>query len=228
MMFADAAIKRSDAKVLILSLEMSHEEWTERWISHYAQVNLQDALVQKLPSQLHRIQEAASRVARLRYSVYDRSKLTKSGLVRQVRQAASKGFDYIILDHLGLMRLDGRDLRISYGEVTSELRSLAKSLDIHVTVLIQLNRKAEEAMERGETLRLRHLAEADGPAQDCDVCLMLDHDGAIHVAKNRKGRAGDTIETDRKLETYTIREAEIATPEEVGRARISSPPGASA
>lgn len=224
MMFADAAMKRSGAKVMVISMEMGHDEWTERWISHYAQVNLQDALVQKLPSQLERLNSAAAAVAKLPYSVCDKSKLTRSALVRVIRQAASKGFNYIVLDHLGLMRFAGTDLRLEMGEVSSELRGLAKSLDIHITVLIQLNRRAEEAMEHGDKPSLRHLAEADGPGQDCDVCLMIDTDGALVVAKNRKGRSGDTIETDRKLETYTIREAEVATPEEVARA--FGPPGA--
>lgn len=227
-MFADAAMKQSDAKVMVFSMEMSHDEWTERWISAYSKVNLQEALVEKLPSQLQRLNEAASMVSRLRYTIYDRPKLTRSNLVRLVRQAAAKGFNYFILDHLGLMRFPSNDRHVEFGVVTSELRGLCKSLDIHFTVLVQLNRKAEEAMAKGESLAMRHLAEADGPVQDCDVCIGIDGDGSLNVLKNRGGKSGDTIQVDQMLEYYTIREAAVASPEEVEKSLASFPPGASA
>ena len=207
--FADAAMKRSDAEVMIFSMEMPRSEWIQRWIANYSGVNVMDAIVAKLPSDLSRIQQAAGHVAKLPMAICDTPALTSSNLIRKIRRAARKGVNYFVIDHIGLLNLIGRELRIELGKMTKALKSLGKELDIHITILIQLNRKAEEAMERDEELTLRHLNEADGPGQDADVVLMLDKERTIHVVKNRGGKAGDMLQVIHLGPTFALKEVEV-------------------
>lgn len=198
--FARHAMTRSDARVHIISLEMSRDEWVRRFISAYSRVNISQAIIQKKPDQLERLNEAAAHVAKMPLTISDRSGLSIHALERLIRARAKAGDNYFILDHLGLMRMKPRETREEMGRITGLCKQLAKELDIHISVLIQLNRKAEEQMMEDQDPSLRMLAESDRPGQDCDVCLILDLDKNIHVVKNRNGAENVQIDVETQLE----------------------------
>ena len=212
MHLANGAMKRSGAKVLIFSLEMPRQEWIQRWVSHYSGVDINQAIVEKRPWQLERIAASAGAVAKLPLAFVDKPKLTRSTLFRRIRAAAREGYNYFIVDHIGIMSLPFKDLRQELGEVSSGCKALAKELNVHITLLVQLNRRAEEAMERDIKPTVSHLAEADGPGQDCDVCIIIDNEHRLVVAKNRSGPC-PTIETEERLSTFTFVEAETVEPQ---------------
>ena len=105
-------------------------------------------------------------------------------------QKATAGLSLVVVDYIGL--IDGSDKRKprweQVGEISKELKSLAKELSVPVVALCQLNREAEHSKPN-----LGHLRDAGAIEQDADIVMLLHREtrdataANLHVAKQRNG-----------------------------------------
>ncbi|MBV8247436.1 MAG: replicative DNA helicase [Comamonas sp.] len=149
---------------------------------------------------------AAERIKRLPFYVNDRTGLNINTLRTKARGLKRKhGLRMLIVDYLGLMEgTNPKDNRTTQlGEVTRNLKKLAKELGITVLLLAQLNREVEKRVDQMPIMSdLRDCGEIE---QDADIVLFphrpihlkpsLGDDwryyAVLRVAKNRAGATGD-------------------------------------
>ena len=111
------------------------------------------------------------------------------------------GLDFIVIDHLGLLKLPKADRNdLALGIVTSGLKALSKELDIAVILLCQLNRKCEERFNKRPLLS--DLRDSGNIEQDADLIMFLYRDEyynkdtdaknilECNIAKQRNGATG--------------------------------------
>ncbi|MEE8658545.1 DNA helicase [Acetobacteraceae bacterium EV16G] len=118
---------------------------------------------------------------------------------RARRMKRSKtGLDAIILDYVGLMSASSHATRgglyAALTEISKDLKSLAKELDVPVIALAQLNRKVEERPDKKPMMS--DLRDSGGLEQDADVIGLL-YRAEYYLRKElQEGRRKD--ETDEK------------------------------
>lgn len=110
-----------------------------------------------------------------------------------------RGLDLLVVDHLHLVPIEGRNEVRELGEITGSLKRLALELDIPVLLVAQLNRGNESGTPRPP--RLTDLRGSGAIEQDADVVIMphrpaeYDPDlhlgeAELHVTKHRNGAKG--------------------------------------
>lgn len=119
---------------------------------------------------------------------------------RKVRR--ERGLKYIIIDYLGLIRGEHRDMSRYdvVSENTRELKALARELDIPVVVLCQLSRSVEQRTDKRPMLS--DLRESGEIEQTADTVIFLYRDDyydkntenknivEVIIAKQRNGPTG--------------------------------------
>lgn len=130
----------------------------------------------------------------------------------------TQGVDLIILDHVGLMKMDkGYSSRNEWlGDTVAGLKALAKEFDVCMVILSQLSRGVEARTDKRPMLS--DLRDSGSLEQDADVVLFLYRDGyynkenlpdiqplEVILAKNRDGMTG-TINMGISLQRQLISE----------------------
>jgi replicative DNA helicase len=123
---------------------------------------------------------------------------TDDEIISRITLNAQSGkCDIAFIDYLGLMRKNSRlQMHEAIAEITNALKRLAKSCNIPIVLLCQLNRTSVTEKRAPEMHDLRASGDIE---QDADIILMLEkasyeEDGKdvnIWVRKNRQGKAGD-------------------------------------
>lgn len=130
----------------------------------------------------------------------------ESILARARREHLRKPLDMLIVDHLHLIPLAGKTREtVEIGEITRDLKALAKELAIPVILLSQLNRSLESRTGSKRPV-MSDLRESGNIEQDADLIVFLyrddyyaareerasEHPGMVEiiVAKQREGEAG--------------------------------------
>lgn len=185
---------------VILSMEMSRVELFHRMLCQYARVSMQRIQNRELTdADRARLDEAAARIARLPLVVDDRSHLSVAQARSVVRRAQRRGtVGIVVVDYLGLMRSTERhgSREQEVAAFSRGLKVTAKDLAVPVLVLAQLNRGAEQRMDK--TPNLSDLRESGQIEADADVVILLHRDMStpesqttisFHIRKNRHGPA---------------------------------------
>ncbi len=187
--------------VLFLSMEMIASELADRAIAALGHVNLGNLLKGDMSeAQWGGITLATGKMQDISLHVLDKSGLTFFQVATYARRHKRKnGLDILVLDYLQLMAGDDDEKRHSQiEEITRNLKTLAKELDIAIILLSQLSRKTEEARRP----KLSHLRDSGSIEQDADVVLFVHREEVdnpdtewknyadIHIAKNRQGALG--------------------------------------
>ncbi|WP_182340911.1 replicative DNA helicase [Comamonas koreensis] len=196
------------ATVGMFSLEMPRQHLQDRQVSMVSNVHLSKI---RRPERLGDqdwadLTQAADQIRKLPFFVNDKSSLNINTLRTKARALKRRhGLRLLIIDYLGLM--DGTDPRANrtsqLGEVTRNLKKLAKELGITVMLLAQLNREVEKRVDQIPLLSdLRDCGEIE---QDADIVMFpfrpihakptLSADWRyycnLRVAKQRGGATGD-------------------------------------
>jgi replicative DNA helicase len=142
-----------------------------------------------------KLTRATNVVTKLDFQICDKPAITVQEIAMQARAWASNGgLDFIAIDYLTRIRLNkslgSQNLDIGY--IATELKNLARTLDIPVMVLAQLNRgSANRADERP---RMADLRDSGIIEQEADQILLLhrpeDGQPEIIISKNRHGEIG--------------------------------------
>ena len=190
---------------LMFSLEMSKEEITERIISAESGVytqNLKKGCMSD--SDWGRAAKAVERLDNAPLYIADSPELTMVDIAAKARlMQAQHGVKMIVVDYLQLLtsgkKSESRQQEVS--DFSRQLKLLAKSLDVPIIAVAQLNRgvemRGEDALPKASDLR-----ESGSLEQDADIILLIhrpdaqncDHARAgeadLIVAKHRGGNVG--------------------------------------
>jgi replicative DNA helicase len=193
--------------VLFFTLEMSHKSITTKLLSFKTGITAFRLLTGKYPKEDKiRIGKSAIELMNLKLLIDDNPVLNIYELKSKAKKIKLRDdIKLIVIDYLQLIRAkaDTREREIAL--ISSELKSLAKQLDIPILCLSQLNRSLETRADKRPTLA--DLRESGAIEQDADLVLFLYRDeyygvdvddngnstkgiAELIVAKNRNGAVG--------------------------------------
>jgi len=164
-------------KVAFYSLEMSSEQLATRIISEQAMIPSSDIRRGKITENQYRhLVRTIDELQELPLYIDDTGGLTVAALAaRARRQARKSGLDLIIVDYIQL--LAGSDNRRNQGrvqevtEITTNLKALAKELNVPIVALSQLSRAVENRPDKRPLLS--DLRESGSIEQDADVVMFV-------------------------------------------------------
>jgi len=210
-------VGKQGGHVLIFSLEMQTEDFTERMLSAASSVNLQSIRWGQLDDRQQQwVNSAGAMLKRLSIRIDDSGGLTIGQIVGRSRAAAiRRKVDLIIIDYLQLVKGKGDTRQQQVGDVTRALKALAKDLNVPVIGLAQLNRGVED--REGKRPRLSDLRESGDIEQDADMVGLLYRiecgpdspmfgKTELIIAKHRNGPTG---KIDLKFEGHFCRFREV-------------------
>jgi replicative DNA helicase len=164
-------------KVAFYSLEMSAEQLATRVISEQAMIPSSDIRRGKITENQYRhLVNVIDELQELPLYIDDTGGLNVAALAARARRQARKtGLDLIIVDYIQL--LAGSDKRRGEGrvqevtEITTNLKALAKELNVPIVALSQLSRAVESRPDKRPLLS--DLRESGSIEQDADVVLFV-------------------------------------------------------
>lgn len=179
--------------VLMCTLEMSRGEIHKRVISQLLHIPLTNILNSNMtPNEWERLSNRDASGWE-RFFIDDNPAQTVEGIRRMARTIQRRTpLSMIVVDYLQLMESTGKSERKRHEEIarwTRALKVMAKTFDVPVLVLSQLNRESA----RGGKPSLADLRESGAIEQDADVVLLLHREDEhldelnMLVAKNRHG-----------------------------------------
>lgn len=183
--------------VLMCTLEMGRGEIHKRVFSQLLHIPLGNILNSEMtPNEWERLNNRKAE-GWDRFYIDDNPAQTVEGIRRHARTIQRKQpLSMIVVDYLQLMESTGRSDRKRHEEIarwTRALKVLAKTFDVPVLILSQLNRESA----RGQMPTLADLRESGAIEQDADVVMLLHRDEdqpgdlKVLVAKNRHGMRGN-------------------------------------
>lgn len=199
------AARRYDKRVAMFNLEMSGEQLVQRMISAETRIDSQRLRRGDLAEGEWGIfLEALGRLSESRIFIDDTPSITPMQLRTKCRRLyAEHGLDLIMIDYLQLMQAErpsnNRVQEVS--EISRELKSLARELDVPVVAAAQLSRAVEQRQNKRPMLS--DLRDSGSIEQDADVVMFIYRDdyynpensehpniAEVNVAKHRNGPTG--------------------------------------
>lgn len=201
--------------VAMFSLEMGWYQIYQRMVCTAAQVSSRQLNNGTFPKT--RWRELATKIEKLgkqSFSVDDSSAITITEIRMRARRLArelqkqGKTLDLIVIDYIGLItsgkaKVESRQQEVS--EISRMLKELARSMNVPVLALSQLNRNTEKGRADNKP-QLSDLRESGSIEQDADVVALIHREGyykrdddtlknkaTLILAKQRNGPVG-TIE----------------------------------
>lgn len=213
--------------VLIFSLEMSRLELGERLVCIRSAVNGHRVRKGEISDEeAQALRDAANELSQMPIHVDDTPGRTMSQIAALARRIKRKCgiLGLIVVDYLQLIESDERGnvpREQQIASISRRMKFLAKSLNVPVMALAQLNRAVEQRDKK--IPRLADLRESGSIEQDADVVMFLhrpdtyDEDAPrgeadVIVAKNRHGPVGTVKLT---WQPETLRFLNYAPPEEM-------------
>lgn len=188
---------------LFVSLEMTRLELTAKRLSRESGVTYNTVLMRLMgDTEYKAVNEASSRVYTLPVTITDKPHMTVNDIALAARRV--KGLKCMCIDYFGLISPNSRK-QSRYEQMTEiidDLKRLAKTLNIPILCLAQLNRENENRADHRP--KLSDLRETGAVEQSADAVIFVHreqyYDTAAEqsdselmeliVAKNRHGRVG--------------------------------------
>jgi replicative DNA helicase len=178
------AAKALGKKVLIFSLEMSGAQLALRMACAVAGVEMY-RVRRNMMSATHRAQlaEAVGEVSSAPLYFKDTPNMPVEDILSTAHYMASvRGVDLIIVDYMQLITppratVERGNRTQQIGAVSRALKGLARSLNVPVIVLSQLNRESEKTGGRPKASELRESGDIE---QDADAVLLLHREAVAH------------------------------------------------
>lgn len=201
------ASMRARVPTLVFSLEMSHQELTQRLLVSEARVDASRIRNGRLvDSDWPKITNAIGRLGEAPLFIDDNPNLTVMELRAKARRMKARegGLGLVIVDYLQLMsgRTNAENRQVEVSEISRGLKVLARELEIPVLALSQLSRNLESRADKRPVLA--DLRESGSLEQDADVVMFLYRDevydpesadrgkAEVIVSKHRNGPTGRT------------------------------------
>ncbi len=198
MNIATAAAERTKKTVCVFNLEMSAAQLANRMLSSEAQIDsfkLRSGDIQD--DDWESLAYASNRLSEMEILIDDTPGITVTGMRSKLRRVKNLGL--VVIDYLQLMQSDSHnDNRVQeVGEISRNLKLLAKELGVPVICCAQLSRGPENRPDKRPMLS--DLRDSGAIEQDADIVLFLYRDeyykedspeqsvAEVIVAKNRHG-----------------------------------------
>ncbi|MGC8481608.1 MAG: replicative DNA helicase [Acidimicrobiales bacterium] len=192
--------------VLMFSLEMSHQELTQRLVAAEARVDstwLRSGRLQE--KDWEKIHLAIGRLAEAKIFIDDDPNLTVLDIrARARRLKAREGLGLVVVDYLQLMsgRRNVENRQVEVSEISRGLKILARELNVPVIALSQLSRNLEARGDKRPILA--DLRESGSLEQDADVVMFIYRDEMYVPDTTDKGTAEVIIAKHRSGPTGTV------------------------
>ncbi|MCL5773601.1 MAG: replicative DNA helicase [Firmicutes bacterium] len=191
--------------VAIFSLEMSREQLAQRLLCSEAGINAQRLRTGHLEeSDWPKISRAMAVLSEAPIYIDDSPGLTVLEMRSKARRLKMKyGLEVLIIDYLQLIKGSGRseNRNQEISEISRQMKSLAKELNIPVIALSQLSREVEKRTDKRP--QLSDLRESGAIEQEADVVSFIYREdyyfpntdrrniADINIAKQRNGPVGN-------------------------------------
>lgn len=191
---------------LFFSLEMSEREIRNRILSAEATLKAKDIERGNLnESQLAKLVETADRIGDAPIFIDDSAETTMMDITAKTKLMVKKhGVGLVVIDYLQLLKsgikAESRQQEVS--DFSRQIKLLAKSCDVPIIAIAQLNRgveKREEALPRISDLR-----ESGSLEQDADIVLLVNRPDVSDPDHARAGEADLIIGKHRGGQVGTI------------------------
>lgn len=216
--FMRHAALKANTPSLLFSLEMSQNEVNERIIAAEAEIRVENIRSAKLSEDdWLKIGRVHDELVKAPIFVSDFAESTVMDIVAKTKMLVKKhNIGLVVIDYIQLLRSDGKveSRQQEVAAYSRQFKLLAKSCNIPVVVIAQVNRESEKRGD-GAKLKPSDLRESGALEQDADIILLInrpdagdvDHARAgeadIDVAKNRGGRTGvATVATQMHLSRF--------------------------
>ena len=203
---ADAAIK-GGVPALLITLEMTQEEITQRIIAAQARVPLSRIRAGGLQAEdWGRIAAARAKLAGAPMWIEDDASLTADQVhALAKRHQREHGLGLLVVDYVQLLRAgkgrsESRQVEVS--AMSRTLKLTAKDLGIPVVVAAQLNRGPEQ--RSGGRPVVSDLRESGSLEQDADIVVLLHREDMYEKESARAGEADLIVGKNRSGQTDTV------------------------
>ncbi len=192
MNIATNVAKYSGKDVCIFSLEMPGEQLVTRILSSEALVDSYSLRTGMLkPEDWNNIASVAQSLSGCNIYIDDTSEITATEMKSKLRKIKNLGL--VVIDYIGLMKstanTDNRAQQV--GEISRNLKIMAKDLGVPIICCAQLNRGTESRPGAGKRPTLADLRDSGSIEQDADIVLFLYRD---EYYKDISGGAGKSEE----------------------------------
>lgn len=177
--FAYQAAKREKKTVGFFSLEMSAEQVMQRLLSLCASVDggkIQTGMLNR--DETIKVAGALKEISDLKLYIDDTPNALLGDIIAKATKLKSQHPDLclLVVDYLGLIQTGQRQNKdysrqAEISEISSQLKALARSLQIPIILVCQVNRHADD--NSGGRPKLSNLAESGSVEQNADVVLLL-------------------------------------------------------
>ncbi len=203
----------SKAKCAVFSYEMSSELLARRMLCSVANVSMSKGIRGEYNSaEWARLMQAKAKLDDAAIYIDDNSMNTPSQVLSKCRKLKrEQGLDLVVIDYIGLMKSDEKseNRQVEVGNISRQLKILAKEINVPVIALCQLNR-AVETREDGKPGRpnLSDLRDSGQIEQDADMVWFIHRDmtkndyekdpdknytAEVIIAKYRNGQTGSVF-----------------------------------
>ncbi|MDZ4768743.1 MAG: replicative DNA helicase [Chloroflexota bacterium] len=196
-----------NARVLIFTLEMGHEQIVQRLVSMETGINTQKMRSgQFTPQEWSKFVHATGRLGNLQIFIDDSPSLSPIQMRTKCRRVAHEyGLDLVILDYVQLMSGGGtyennRVQEISY--ISRAIKELARELNVPVFTAAQLSRAVEQRQDKRP--QLSDLRESGSLEQDADIVAFLYRESVYNENSDSPNKADIIIAKHRNGPTGTI------------------------
>lgn len=189
---------------LVFSLEMSKEQYAQRLLAECSSVDLRKIVSGGIKKDDHgMISNSASIVSDLPLFIEDNTNLTIDDMISMARKFKVKhGIRFICIDYIQLIRGWNKDGQGPKADISRSIKLMAKSLNLPVLAISQLNRSCEgRDNKRPHSADLR---EAGSLEQDADLIMFLYRDEVYKPTESNKGLAELIIRKNRQGTIGTI------------------------
>lgn len=199
---ANAAINKH--KTIFFSLEMSKEQIMQRLVCNISLVNHAKAKRGELTDEdWEKIAKAIEVINNTELYIDDTSPLKISQIKAKCRSI--EGLELILVDHLDFLLPESKtnDNKTQVvSQLTKNLKTMAKQLDVPIVLLVQLNRKCEERQNKRPMLS--DLRDSGAIEQDADIVMFVFRDDYYYPDSDKKGIAEIIIAKHRNGETGVV------------------------
>jgi replicative DNA helicase len=192
MNIAENVVIKSQAPVLVFSMEMPGESLVMRLLSSLCRIDQLRIRTGKLEDEdWPRISSTVSMLSEAPMFIDDTPALSPAEVRARARRLVKEHgkLGLIVIDYLQLMQVPGfnenRTAEIS--EISRSLKSLAKELKVPVIALSQLNRGLEQRADKRPIMS--DLRESGALEQDADLIVFIYRDEVYHENSPDKGTA---------------------------------------
>lgn len=191
--------------VLIFSLEMSKESLIHRLLSDLSSTNLMNFKNGNFEDrEWDKLDKASSRISEMNIHIDDRSGLSVSEILSTSRKMKMKhNIQAIYIDYIQLIKGWVKEGQASKVEISWSLKMLAKSLNVPVVALSQLNRSLESRQNDKRPV-VSDLRDSGALEQDADIIMFLYRDEVYNKESSHKGKAEIIIRKNRQGSIGTI------------------------